>query len=90
MSYDHCALWYCVSDRRHVNVSERFPKGKSRLTLDSNVNVVLRLLCLARILIGLGEGVCEAELAGYVDKQKRTAEKVGGEAGSRPCHGDSY
>jgi hypothetical protein len=35
----------------------------ARLTLDTDVDVVLRLLGFASILIGLGEGVCKAELA---------------------------
>jgi F0F1-type ATP synthase membrane subunit c/vacuolar-type H+-ATPase subunit K len=41
------------------------------LTLNADMDVVLRLLGLASIFIGLGEGVCEAELAGSVIAQPR-------------------
>lgn len=40
------------------------------LTLNAYVNVILGLLGLASILIGLGEGVCEAELAGSDSEQR--------------------
>ena len=53
MSYDHCALDDLI-------VSERLKKGgsgPSRRTLDPYVDVVLRLLSLASIFVGFGEGV---------------------------------
>ena len=33
-------------------------RGIGGLTLDTNVNVILGLLCFSRILVGFGEGIC--------------------------------
>jgi hypothetical protein len=62
------ALCGALRQRNVSSSRQRKPRlpaaEKGQLTLDTYVDVVLRLLGFASILIGLGEGVCEAELAG--------------------------
>lgn len=65
-SYDHCALASESSQhdglkegRTQVYAVSRLGRGEEvELTLDTDVDVVLRLLCFSCIFIGFGEGVC--------------------------------
>jgi hypothetical protein len=54
MSYDHCALptisfsWVSKSNSR-----------RQKHTLNSYMNVILRLFSLTGVFVGFGEGVCD-------------------------------
>lgn len=87
MSYDHCVLRR-VSDcgrEGQVRLEHGVTDARDRetLTLDADMDVVLRLLGFASILIGLGEGVCEAELVKSAAETGRKGSKTGQWAATR-------
>jgi hypothetical protein len=64
MSYDHCVLEIQI-----VRVCfQKAGDAQWRPTLDPYVDVVLRLLSLASVFVGFGEGVCTSKSV-HVDHQ---------------------
>jgi hypothetical protein len=61
------------------------PPRTGRLTLDTDMDIVLRLLGFASILIGLGEGVCKAGLAkSKAETGREEAKTAQGQRRARP------
>jgi len=64
-----CVTWYVSNLKVHIEwphshvakISHRYQiESRGKLTLNTDVNVVLGLLSLPSVFIGFGEGVCES------------------------------
>ena len=56
-----CSCQLCLALTSHARNLHGWASNMDRLTLNTDMNVVLRLLSLSCILIGFGEGVCDVD-----------------------------